>query len=122
MATALERYVHRRTRGIVAMQAPGTLSVITCAKKALEHMRLRGSISCDGTRAQRVRGTSQSIFFHPDRTVGSGLSPNQPQAAWHAKQPGLAGSTAGGESRPVLKIYVAGVWHWRRGVSTSGWG
>ena len=36
------------------------------------------------------------IFFHPDYTVGPGISPD------HAFR--LAGSTAGRESHPALKI------------------
>jgi hypothetical protein len=39
------------------------------------------------------------IFFHPDYTVGTGISPV------HAFR--LADCTAGGESRPALKIYYA---------------
>ena len=38
------------------------------------------------------------IFFHPDCTVGSGISPD------HASR--LAGFTAGGEFRPALKHYL----------------
>ena len=39
------------------------------------------------------------IFFHPDCTVGFGITPN------HARR--LAGFTAGGEFRPALKIFYA---------------
>ena len=38
------------------------------------------------------------IFFHPDYTVGPGVSPG------HAFR--LAGCTAGGESHPALKILI----------------
>lgn len=41
--------------------------------------------------------TRPSIFFHPDYTVGLGISPN------HALR--LAGYTAGRESHPALKIF-----------------
>jgi len=37
------------------------------------------------------------IFFHPDSTVGFGVSPNRALR--------LAGCTAGGEFHPALKIY-----------------
>ena len=40
----------------------------------------------------------RTIFFHPDCTVGPGVSPG------HAFR--LAGFTAGGESHPALKIPV----------------
>lgn len=39
-----------------------------------------------------------TIFFHPDYTVGPGVSPG------HALR--LAGCTAGGESHPALKILI----------------
>ena len=38
------------------------------------------------------------FFFHPDCTVGSGISPDQPKR--------LAGFTAGGEFHPALKIIL----------------
>ena len=38
------------------------------------------------------------FFFHPDCTVGSGISPDQPKR--------LAGFTAGGEFHPALKIII----------------
>lgn len=37
------------------------------------------------------------ILFHPDYTVGFGISPNQPK--W------LVGCTTGGELHPALKIF-----------------
>ena len=40
-------------------------------------------------------GKGRQFFFHPDFTVGIGISPNQRTA--------LAGCTAGGESHPALK-------------------
>ena len=39
-----------------------------------------------------------TIFFHPDYTVGLGISPN------HALR--LVGFTTGGESHPALKILI----------------
>ena len=39
-----------------------------------------------------------TIFFHPDYTVGPGITPG------HALR--LAGCTAGGESHPALKILI----------------
>ncbi len=39
-----------------------------------------------------------TIFFHPDCTVGLGISPN------HALR--LVGFTTGGESHPALKILI----------------
>ena len=39
-----------------------------------------------------------TIFFHPDYTVGFGVSPN------HALR--LVGFTTGGESHPALKIFI----------------
>ena len=40
------------------------------------------------------------IFFHPDYTVGLGVSPNQPPN-WR-----VAGCTAGRDFHPALKIIV----------------
>ena len=39
-----------------------------------------------------------TIFFHPDCTVGFGITPN------HALR--LVGCTTGGESHPALKILI----------------
>ena len=55
----------------------------------------------EGGRAKMRVGAKQlrqheSIFFHPDCTVGTGITPV------HAFR--LAGFTAGGESHPALKI------------------
>lgn len=44
------------------------------------------------------------IFFHPDFTVGLGISPNHASAEWHP----LAGCTAGRELHPALKNQIFG--------------
>ena len=41
----------------------------------------------------------RTFFFHPDYTVGLGVSPNPASAKWRP----LAGCTAGRESHPALK-------------------
>ena len=43
-----------------------------------------------------IKNNCTIIFFHPDYTVGSGITPD------HASRP--AGFTAGRESHPALKI------------------
>ena len=43
-----------------------------------------------------IKNNCTIIFFHPDYTVGSGITPD------HASRP--AGFTAGKESHPALKI------------------
>ena len=43
-------------------------------------------------------GRGHTIFFHPDSTVGPGITPG------HASR--LAGCTAGGEFHPALKILI----------------
>ena len=48
-------------------------------------------------RAERIP-LPYTIFFHPDYTVGLGVSPNPALR--------LAGCTAGGESHPALKILI----------------
>jgi len=45
-----------------------------------------------------IHPCGHTIFFHPDYTVGLGVSPS------HAFR--LAGCTAGGESHPALKILI----------------
>ncbi len=51
------------------------------------------------SRAQESKANKASFrFFHPDYTVGFGISPNQQLP----KQP-VAGFTAGGEFHPALK-------------------
>ena len=63
-----------------------------------------------------IKNNCTIIFFHPDYTVGSGITPD------HASRP--AGFTAGRESHPALKIsffyhntlYIickAKVWKWQ---------
>ena len=45
------------------------------------------------------------IFFHPDYTVGSGVTPNHASTAAARALFRLAGFTAGGEFHPALKIF-----------------
>ena len=49
-------------------------------------------------RAGKQYSLRHTIFFHPDYTVGLGISPN------HALR--LVGFTTGGESHPALKILI----------------
>ena len=53
------------------------------------------------------------IFFHPDFTVGSGVSPDHAHAG---NRHSLAGFTAGRESHPALKNMVFGFAMGRSGL------
>ncbi len=44
------------------------------------------------------------ILFHPDYTVGPGVTPDLLTPAFRKKRKALAGYTAGGELRPALRI------------------
>jgi hypothetical protein len=58
-----------------------------------------------GISEQQTGGSSFRIFFfHPDYTVGLGISPNHASAEWHP----LAGCTAGRELHPALKNQIFG--------------
>jgi len=44
-----------------------------------------------------------TILFHPDYTVGPGVSPDLLTQAFRKKRKALAGYTAGGELHPALR-------------------
>lgn len=72
---------------------------------------------CLGPKTARQNRAFSHIFFHPDYTVGYGIAPYQPPV-------GLAGSTAGGESHPALKIFYLLPAHYSAGkgrCQASSW-
>ena len=80
---------------MIARRKLANIYAVAAMKKALKH-------SVPGHMTTTIQ---RSIFFHPDYTVGSGISPNQP--CWTCAEQGSRTVTAGREFHPALKIYFA---------------
>jgi len=78
---------------MIARRKLANIYAVAAMKKALKH-------SIPGHMTTTIQ---RSIFFHPDYTVGSGISPNQP--CWTCAEQGSRTVTAGREFHPALKIY-----------------
>ena len=50
------------------------------------------------------QGQGACILFHPDYTVGPGVTPDLLTQGFRKKSEALAGYTAGGELHPALRI------------------
>jgi hypothetical protein len=46
------------------------------------------------------------VLFHPDYTVGPGITPDLLTQAFRRKREALAGYTAGGELHPALRTWL----------------
>ena len=78
---------------MIARRKLANIYAVAAMKKALKH-------SVPGHMTTTIQ---RSIFFHPDYTVGSGISPNQP--CWTCAKQRSRTVTAGREFHPALKIY-----------------